>query len=425
MQMILMILLLSQVVTTLIAVLTFTVIVLLLVVLLLFIKQKFTNERAVSIDINEGQRRFVAPTGFSLLSTLSGNGVFLPSACGGGATCGMCKCQVMLGGGGMLPTEEGFFSQKQRQNDWRLGCQVKVRENIELCVPPEVLGVKKIECEVISNRNVSTFIKEFLVALPPNETIDFRSGGYVQIDVPAYDLDFSRDITVEKEFRQEWDALGVWALQAKNNEPTTRAYSMANHPAEGGRVMLNVRIATPPFDRAKGSFANVPPGISSSYIFSRKTGDKVTLSGPYGEFFLRNTDNEMMFIGGGAGMAPMRSHIFHLFKTLKTGRQVTFWYGARSRREIFYEQDFNEIAAAFPNFKFVIALSEPRPEDKWTGATGFIHKVIYEQYLKNHTTPEDIEYYLCGPTPMTAAATAMLDDLGVQKEMVMFDNFGA
>ncbi|GHT67550.1 Na(+)-translocating NADH-quinone reductase subunit F [Bacteroidia bacterium] len=420
-----MILLSSQIVLTLAAVLVFTTIVLLLVILLLFVKHKFIPETTVEIDINGGKKQIVTPTGFSLLATLGNNNVYLPSACGGGATCGMCKCQVLLGGGSMLPTEQGFFSRKQQQADWRLGCQVKVRENIELFVPEEVLGVKKWECEVVSNRNVATFIKEFVVALPKGETLNFKSGGYIQIDVPPCEVDFAKDIDVEKTYRKDWDAMGLWALKMKNHEPTTRAYSMANHPEEGNKIMLNVRIATPPYDKAKGGFANVNAGVCSSYLYSRKAGDKVTLSGPYGEFFLRDTQNEMMFIGGGAGMAPMRSHIFHLFHTLKTGRKVTFWYGARSRKEIFYEDDFKQIAATFPNFKFVIALSDAQVEDKWTGATGFIHQVIYEQYLRDHAAPEDIEYYLCGPPMMTDAATKMLSDLGVPNEMVMYDNFGA
>jgi Na+-transporting NADH:ubiquinone oxidoreductase subunit F len=420
-----MFLLASQIVLTLAAVLVFTTIVLLLVILLLFVKHKFMPETTVEIDINGGKKQIVTPTGFSLLATLGNNNVYLPSACGGGATCGMCKCQVLLGGGSMLPTEQGFFTRKQQQADWRLGCQVKVRENIEMFVPEEVLGVKKWECEVVSNRNVATFIKEFVVALPKGETLNFKSGGYIQIDVPPCEVDFAKDIDVEKTYRKDWDTMGLWALKMKNHEPTTRAYSMANHPAEGNKIMLNVRIATPPYDKAKGGFAGVSPGVCSSYLYSRKAGDKVMLSGPYGEFFLRNTQNEMMFIGGGAGMAPMRSHIFHLFHTLKTGRKVTFWYGARSRKEIFYEDDFKQIALTFPNFKFVVALSDAQVEDKWTGATGFIHQVIYEQYLKDHSAPEDIEYYLCGPPMMTGAATKMLSDLGVPNEMVMYDNFGA
>jgi len=364
-------------------------------------------------------------SGSSILTTLANNGIFLPSACGGGGTCGMCKCQVDAGGGSILPTETGFFTRKQQQNHWRLGCQVKIREDIKIRVPEEVLGIKKWECEVVSNRNVATFIKEFIVRLPAGEHLKFKSGGYIQIDVPKYELiDYSKDILVEPEFHEDWDKLKIWDLKAKNAEETFRAYSMANHPAEGDIVMLNIRIATPPWDRAKGTFMNVNPGICSSYIFSRKPGDKVTLSGPYGEFFIKDTNNEIMFIGGGAGMAPMRSHIFHLFKTIKTGRKTSFWYGARSKREIFYEEEFRAIEKQFPNFSFHIALSEPKKEDNWTGKTGFIHQVIYENYLGKHEAPEDIEYYLCGPPMMNDAVQKMLYNLGVPDEMVAYDDFG-
>jgi Na+-transporting NADH:ubiquinone oxidoreductase subunit F len=366
----------------------------------------------------------MAATGSSLLATLTNNKIFLPSACGGGATCGMCKCQVTLGGGGMLPTEQGFFSRRQKQANWRLGCQVKVREDMQIAVPEEVLGVRKWKCEVLSVRNVATYIREFVFALPKGETLAFKAGGYVQIDVPSCEVDYAADISVEAAYRKEWQAMGMFNLRMKNAAPTTRAYSMANHPAEGSRIMLCVRIATPPWDRAKGAFANVPPGICSSYLYSLKKGDSITISGPYGEFFLRNTNNEAMFIGGGAGMAPMRSHIFHLFHSMKTQRKVTFWYGARSLKEVFYEDDFKAIAAEHGNFNFTIALSEPKAEDKWTGATGFVHQVIFERYLKQHPAPEDIEYYLCGPPLMIAAVTKMLTDLGVPPEMVMYDNFG-
>lgn len=399
------------------------VITLLLVGVLLFAKAKLSPGGNVEITINQ-DKKITVPAGGSLLSTLANEKIFLPSACGGGGTCGMCKCQVFSGGGSILPTETGFFTRKQQQNHWRLGCQVKVKENLDIKIPEEVLGIKKMECEVVSNRNVATFIKEFVVKLPEGENLNFRSGGYIQIDIPKVNVDY-KDIQVEEKFHEDWDKMHIWDLKMTNPEPSFRAYSMANHPAEGNIVMLNVRIATPPWDRANKCFKNVNPGICSSYIFSRKPGDKVTISGPYGEFFLRETDNEMMFIGGGAGMAPMRSHIFHLFKTLKTGRKVTFWYGARSKREIFYEEDFEAIAREFPNFSFHIALSEPLPEDNWTGPVGFIHQVIFDNYLKNHEAPEDIEYYLCGPPMMTAAATKMLDNLGVPEENVMYDNFGA
>ncbi|MDR1339758.1 MAG: NADH:ubiquinone reductase (Na(+)-transporting) subunit F [Prevotellaceae bacterium] len=405
------------------AIVVFLLLILILVGLLLFAKAKLSPSGSVVLNIN-GEKDIETPPGSSILATLSSNKIFLPSACGGGGTCGMCKCQVFEGGGTILPTETGFFTRKQQQNNWRLGCQVKVKENIRICVPEEVLGIKKWECEVVSNRNVATFIKEFVVRLPEGETLNFKSGGYIQIDIPPCEVDFSKDIEVEEEYREDWDALKIWDLKMKNSESTFRAYSMANHPAEGNIVMLNIRIATPPWDRAANAFANVNPGVCSSYVFSRKPGDRVTVSGPYGEFFLRDTDSEMMFIGGGAGMAPMRSHIFHLFHTLKTGRKVTFWYGARSRREIFYEEDFRAIEKAFPNFKFTIALSDPKPEDGWTGKTGFIHQVIFDSYLNDHESPEDIEFYMCGPPMMNSACVKMLDNLGVPNEMIMYDDFG-
>lgn len=395
----------------------------LLVGLLLLAKNKLTPQTAVSIDIN-GERELEVESGNSLLVTLSNSGVFLPSACGGGGTCGMCKCRVLEGGGAILPTEVGFFTRRQQAEHWRLGCQVKVRQNLKILVPKEILGIKKWECEVISNRNVATFIKEFVVKLPEGQTLDFRSGGYVQIDVPKISVDFSKDIEVDKQFHDDWNALKLWNLTMNNPTPTSRAYSMANHPAENNIIMLNVRIATPAWNRAKGKFVYDNPGICSSYIFSRKPGDKVTISGPYGEFFVKDTQNEMMFIGGGAGMAPMRSHIFHQFKTLQTKRKVSFWYGARSKGEIFYDDQFRQIEKDFKNFEFHIALSEPKPSDQWTGYVGFIHQVIYDNYLKNHQFPEDIEYYLCGPPAMTAAVQKMLYNLGVPDSMIAFDNFG-
>jgi Na+-transporting NADH:ubiquinone oxidoreductase subunit F len=417
-----MILLFSQTSLIITAVIVFLSLILLLVWLILFLKQKLTPGGAVKIDIN-GEKELDVESGSTLLSTLGSNGIFLPSACGGGGSCGMCKCQILEGGGEILPTETGFFSRKQQQEKWRLACQVKVKEDMKVEVPEEVLGIKKWECEVVSNHNVATFIKEFVVKLPEGETLKFKSGGYIQIDVPKFDVNFS-DFNIEKEYHEDWDNLKMWDLKTKNTEETYRAYSMANHPAEGNIVMLNIRIATPPWDRAKGTFMNVNPGICSSYIFSRKPGDKVTVSGPYGEFFLKQTKNEKMFIGGGAGMAPMRSHIFHLFHTEKHQEKATFWYGARSLREVFYEDEFHAIEKEFPNFKFNLALSEPKPEDNWMGYTGFIHQVIFENYLKTHDAPEDIEYYLCGPPMMNAAVEKMLFDLGVPKENIMFDDFG-
>lgn len=408
-----------------ISVIAFLIVVLVLVAILLYAKKKLMPSGIVKVSINDGEREIETEPGSTLLTTLGASGIFLPSACGGGGSCGMCKCQVTEGGGEILPTEVNFFTRKQQQEKWRLGCQVKVRENMKIHVEEAVLGVKKWECEVVSNRNVATFIKEFVVKLPVGETLKFRSGGYIQIDVPKYDgIKFS-DFAIEDEFKEDWDNMKLWGLVTKNPEPTFRAYSMANHPAEGNIVMLNIRIATPPWDRAVGGFAKVNPGICSSYIYSMKPGDKITISGPYGEFFVKDTPNEKMFIGGGAGMAPMRSHIFNLFQTEKTDKKVTFWYGARSKREIFYQDQFEKIESEFPNFKFTIGLSEPKPEDNWTGSVGFIHNVIYDNYLKTHDAPEDIEYYLCGPPMMTAAITKMLDNLGVPAENIMYDNFGA
>ena len=395
---------------------------LLLVGMLLYAKSILTAGGTVKIKINDEKELEVSP-GSTILSTLSQEKLYLPSACGGGGTCGLCRCQVVSGGGSILSTELGFFNRKQVHENWRLGCQVKVREDMEIRVPEEVLGIKKWECEVVSNCNVATFIKEFVVKLPPGESLHFKSGGYIQIDVPPYEMTF-KDIDVEDQFRDEWSKFNMWGLKMKNTTETFRAYSMANHPAEGNIVMLNIRIATPPWDKSACAFINVPPGICSSYIFSRKPGDKVVVSGPYGEFFIKDTDREMVYIGGGAGMAPLRSHIFHLFQTLKTGRQVSYWYGARSKREVFYEQDFRKIEQRFPNFKFNIALSEPVAEDKWQGYTGFIHQVLYEEYLNKHETPEDVEFYLCGPPMMNDAVQKMLYNLGVPDEMVEFDDFG-
>ena len=405
------------------AIAVFLVVMVALVAILLFAKKKLTPQSKVKITINDKDTLEV-DTGNSLMLTLKEHNIHLPSACGGGGSCGMCKCRVVQGGNGILPTETGFFTRKEQQNFWRLACQVKVRNDMKLVIPEDIMGIKKMECEVVSNRNVATFIKEFVVKLPEGETLNFKSGSYIQIDVPQVMVDYSKDIDVDDEFKEDWDKLGIWKLKMTNPEPTFRAYSMANHPAESNMVMLNIRIATPPWDRSAGTFMNVNPGVCSSFIFSRKPGDKVMISGPYGEFHIKDTDREIMFIGGGAGMAPMRSHIFHLFKTLKTTRKVSFWYGARSRREIFYENDFKQIEAEFPNFSFSIALSEPKPEDNWDGYVGFIHKVIEDNYLKNHQEPEEIEYYLCGPPMMTTAVTKMLDDYGVPEEMIAFDDFG-
>ena len=405
------------------SIVAFLVIVLVLVSALLYARAKLTATGDVKITINEDKEVVVNP-GSTLLSTLSEKGIFLPSACGGGGTCSQCRCQVLEGGGSILATEVDHFTRKEQLNHWRLGCQVKVREDMKIKVPEHIMGVRKWECEVVSNDNVATFIKEFVVKLPEGETLNFQSGGYIQIDVPVVDVDF-KSIDVQPKFRDEWEKFGAFDLVMKNPEPTYRAYSMANHPAENNIIMLNVRIATPPWDRANNRFKAVNPGICSSFIFSRKPGDKVTISGPYGEFFLKNNDNEMMFIGGGAGMAPMRSHLFHLFHTMKeTQRKVSFWYGARSAREVFYKEQFEEIEKNFPNFQFTLALSEPKPEDYWTGHTGFIHQVIFDNYLSNHEQPEEIDYNLCGPPLMNSAVQKMLYDLGVPDENVLYDDFG-
>lgn len=401
----------------------FLFVVLILVGLLLYAKKKLTPQGDVTININ-GEREYTVTPGSSLLSTLANEKIFLPSACGGGGTCGMCRCQVLAGGGSILPTETGFFTRKEQQNNWRLGCQVKVRENMEIKIPDEIFSIKKWECEVVSNENVATFIKEFVVKLPEGEELNFTAGGYIQIDVPECEVDF-HNIDVQPEYRGDWDKMKLWNLKMKNPTPGYRAYSMANYPAEKNLIKLNIRIATPPFDRAAGGFMKINPGICSSYIFSRKPGDKVTISGPYGEFHVEQSKREMMFIGGGAGMAPLRSELFDEFKTKRTDRKATFWYGGRSLRELFYVEDFKALEAEFPNFKYNIALSEPEACDNWEGYTGFIHQVILDNYLKNHEAPEDIEYYLCGPPMMISAVLKMLDNLGVPKEMIRFDDFGS
>jgi Na+-transporting NADH:ubiquinone oxidoreductase subunit F len=396
---------------------------LLLVAVLLYAKKKLTAEGLVSLDINGGERVLEIQPGSNILSTLSSSGVFLPSACGGGGTCGMCKCQVMEGGGEILPTEVGFFSRKEQQHNWRLGCQVKIKNDMKIKVPEAVLGIKKWECEVISNRNVATFIKEFKVRLPEGENLVFKSGEYIQIDVPKIAVDF-KDFQIEEEYRDEWDKFKMWDLKMDNPEPTYRAYSMANHPAEGNIIMLNIRIATPPWDPARGGFSRVNPGVCSSYIYSLKPGDKAMISGPYGEFHVKDTKREMIYIGGGAGMAPLRSHIFHLFNTEHTDRKVSYWYGARSKREVFYEEEFRQIEKENPNFTFNLALSEPKPEDNWTGLTGFIHQVLFDQYLSKLDEPEEIEFYLCGPPMMNDAVLKLLYNLGVPDDMIAFDDFG-
>jgi Na+-transporting NADH:ubiquinone oxidoreductase subunit F len=411
----------STVGTILYSIIVFLIIILLLVIVLLIAKDKLLPKGEVTLKINDRELK-VSP-GSNLLSTLSGNDIYLPSACGGGGTCGMCKCQIIEGGGSILPTETGFFTRKEQIDHWRLSCQVKIRESMTIRVPEAVLGIKKWECEVVSNRNVATFIKEFVVRLPDGEELDFEPGGYIQIDVPKYETTF-RDFPIEEEFRSDWDKFKMWDLKVKNSSETFRAYSMANYPAEKNLIKLNIRIATPPWNNNKNQFMKVPPGICSSYIFSRKPGDKVMISGPYGEFHIKDTDNEMIYIGGGAGMAPLRSHIFHLFHTLKTNRKVTYWYGARSLQEVFYENEFRAIEKKFPNFTFNLAMSEPLPEDNWKGYTGFIHQVLYDNYLGKHEEPEDVEYYFCGPPAMNEAVLKMLYNLGIPEENISFDDFG-
>ena len=425
----------STLINILISIGVFGAIMLLLAFLLIYAKRKLVAQGEVRIIINgkEDAAVMVKP-GNSLLVSLANNNIYLPSACGGGGTCAMCECHIHEGGGDVLPTELNHLTRKEVAEHKRLACQVKVRQDMKIHIPEEIFGIKKWECEVVSNYNVATFIKEFVVRLPEGENLEFESGGYIQIDVPVITCDFKGiDITSHPrmgkkpdEFKPEWDKFNLWTLKMVNEEPIFRAYSMANHPAEGNIVMLNIRIATPPWDRKSNNWMQVNPGICSSFVFTRKPGDKVTISGPYGEFFIKPTKKEMVYIGGGAGMAPLRSHIFHLFHTLKTrDRKVSYWYGGRSSRELFYTEDFRNIEKDFDNFQYHIALSEPTPEDNWTGPVGFIHKVVLDNYLKNHPEPEEIEYYLCGPPLMLQAVMKMLDDLGVPEQNIAFDDFGS
>ncbi|OQW95190.1 MAG: NADH:ubiquinone reductase (Na(+)-transporting) subunit F [Verrucomicrobia bacterium A1] len=401
------------------SVVVFTGLILILVAGLNFASRRLQPSGPVRIDINDGHKDLTVDSGSSLLTALAAQKIYLPSACGGGGTCAMCKCVVTEGGGDILPTETGHINRHMAKQGWRLACQLKVKRDLKIRVPEDVLEIKKFEGTVRSNRNVATFIKEFIVDLPPGMNLNFKAGGYIQIDIPTYkDLPF-RSFDIDERFRDAWDRFKLWDLKTTNAEPIFRAYSMANHPAEGNMVMLNVRIATPP-----PGIADAQPGLASSYIFSLKPGDKVVLSGPFGEFFPKETKREMVYIGGGAGMAPMRSHVFDLFRTRGTDRKVSFWYGARSRREMFYDEDFKAIGRDFPNFRYTVALSEPQPEDKWDGATGFIHKAVHDLYLKNHPDPAEVEYYLCGPPMMIAAVNRMLFDLGVEKDMIAYDEFG-
>ncbi len=405
--------------TVLLGVLMFTGIVVALVALLMFAKAKMVAGGSVTLHINDDpDNDLVVPSGGSLLSTLANKGIFIPSACGGKGSCGVCKVVVHEGGGAILPTETGHVSRKEMKEGVRLSCQVKVKQDMRLGIAPEVFSAKKWECVVRSNRNVATFIKELVLDLPEGETVPFRAGGYIQIEAPPH-VAYYKDFVIEEEYRDAWDRFNLWKYVSKCEEPVSRAYSMANYPEEKGVIMLNVRIASPP-----PSAPDAPPGLMSSYIFSLKPGDKVTISGPFGEFFARETDKEMVFIGGGAGMAPMRSHIFDQLKRLKTKRKISFWYGARSLREMFYVEDFDSLAKAHDNFEWHVALSEPMPEDNWKGLTGFIHQVVYENYLKNHPAPEDAEYYMCGPPVMNECCIKMLLDLGVEREDIMLDDFG-
>ena len=420
----------------------FLVVVLVLVSMLLFVKAKLSPSGKITIDINDGEKIIEVDGGGTLLSTLGNNGIFLPSACGGGGTCVQCTCHVLEGGGNILPTEEPHFSRKEIAAHKRLGCQVKVKENMKIHVEEEVLGIKEWEATVVSNFNVATFIKEFIVEIP--EDMDYKAGGYIQIKIPKCTVNYSEmDISAHPQdhpgepdkFKADWDKFGLWPLVMKNDEEVVRAYSMASYPAEGRRVMLNVRIATPPWDRDRNAWMNVNPGIASSFIFNLKVGDKATISGPYGEFFINESDAEMLYVGGGAGMAPMRSHLYELFRTLKTGRKVSYWYGGRSRAELFYIHYFRDLEKDFPNFKFYLVLSDALPEDNWVvkestedpngdGFKGFVHQVVIDEYLTKHESPEDIEFYFCGPPMMNQAVIKMCDDWGVPDENVRFDDFG-
>ncbi len=400
------------------SVVMFTAIVLALVAIIMVAKWQLVPSGDVAIEIN-GQKTIHVPAGGKLLGALADEGVFVSSACGGGGTCAQCLVKVHDGGGDILPTEQSHINKKEAREGCRLSCQVAVKQDMKVEVPPEAFETKKWECEVISNHNVATFIKEFKLKLPEGEDVDFKAGGYIQIECPPHVAAY-KDFEIEEEYHPDWDKYNVWRYVSDVQEPVVRAYSMANYPGEKGIIMLNVRVASPPPRAPEGT----PPGKMSSYIFSLKPGDKVTISGPYGEFFIKDTDSEMVYIGGGAGMAPLRSHIFELFKNLKTGRKVSYWYGGRSLRELFYIDHFREIERQFPNFKFNIALSEPLPEDNWDGYVGFIHQVLLDNYLNEHPAPEDIEYYICGPPMMNSAVFKMLDDLGVEQENIAFDDFG-
>lgn len=404
-------------ITIVLGVAMFTGIVLALVAVILSARMKLVSSGNVNIVIN-GEKTLTVPAGGKLLQTLSEGGLFLPSACGGGGSCAQCKCIVESGGGSMLPTETGHFTKRDAAEGWRLSCQVPVKQDMEIEVPEDVFGVKQWECTVVSNPNMATFIKELTLKLPEGENVDFRAGGYVQLEAPAHHVKFS-NFEIEEKFRGDWERFGFFNLESKVTEPVVRAYSMANYPEERGLVKFNIRIATPP----PGS-QGIPPGQMSSYVFNLKPGDKITVYGPFGEFFAKDTDAEMVFVGGGAGMAPMRSHIFDQLKRLKSKRKISFWYGARSLKELFYQDEYDMLASENDNFTWHVAMSDPQPEDNWTGLTGFIHNVLFEEYLKNHPAPEDCEFYMCGPPMMNAAVIKMLKDLGVEDDNILLDDFG-
>jgi len=396
----------------------FTGIVMLLVVMILLAKKQLVAAGDVKILVND-QKELIVPAGGKLLNVLANADIFVSSACGGGGTCAQCKVRIFQGGGDILPTERNHINNRQAREGYRLSCQVAVKQDMNIAVPEEAFESRKWECTVRSNQNVATFIKELVLELPEGEEVGFKPGGFIQIEVPPHDLKYSK-FDIEERFREDWDKYNLWKIESHVREQVIRAYSMANYPGERGIIMLNVRVATPPPRAPEGT----PPGKVSSYIFNLKPGDKVTISGPYGEFFIKDTDAEMVYIGGGAGMAPLRSHIYELFKKRRTKRKVSYWYGGRSTRELFYVDEFQQIEKEFPNFKFHIALSDPLPEDNWTGYKGFIHQVLYDNYLKDHPAPEDIEYYICGPPLMLQAVLKMLNDLGVEPENIAFDDFG-
>lgn len=426
------------------ALVVFCGVIMLLSMMLIYARKQLMPQGDVKITVNgDTENPMIVQPGSTLLTALSEKNIFLPSACGGGGTCAMCECHVHSGGGDVLPTELNHMSRKEAAEGMRLACQVKVRQDMDISIPEEIFGIKKWECEVISNYNVATFIKEFIVKLPEGENLDFEAGGYIQVDVPPIEVNYKdMDITAHPKyhdtpdkFQKDWDKFNMWDLKMKNDEEVFRAYSMSNHPAEGNIVALTIRIATPPFDRAKNGWMDVNPGICSSYVFGCKPGDKVTISGPYGEFFIKPTQAEMLYVGGGAGMAPMRSHLYHLFHTLKTGRKVTFFYGGRTKQELFYIEEFREIEKNFPNFTFAIALDNPLPEDNWVlkenlddpngdGFKGFVHNVVIDEFLSKHEAPEELELYFCGPPMMNQSVIKMADDWGIPEENVAFDDFG-